>query len=125
LRKSKVVYVIQFTGGAIADIKTIIPKQLKGPLQKELLGKVATDPVAYSLELRNELAGYRSFPWREYRVVFRVFDDRRVVAVVGVGLRSPQSSENIYRRLERLARTGELAQGVLFSLRGFADKDSR
>ena len=124
MRKSKVVYVIQFTAGAIADIKTIIPKQLKGPLQKELLGKVATDPVAYSHELHNELAGYRSFPWREYRVVYKVFDDLRVAAVVGLGLRSAQSSENIYRRLERLARTGELAQRLLFSLRGFTEKGS-
>jgi len=123
LRRSKSTYVLKFTSGAVADIKTIIPRQLKGPLQKELLAKVTTEPVACSHELHNELAGYRSFPWREYRVVYKVFDDLRVVAVVGLGLRSAQSSENIYRRLERLARTGELAQGLLFSLRGFTEKD--
>jgi len=123
LRRSKSTYVLKFTSGAVADIKTIIPRQLKGPLQKELLAKVTTEPVACSHELHNELAGYRSFPWREYRVVYKVFDDLRVVAVVGLGLRSAQSSENIYRGLERLARTGELAQGLLFSLRGFTEKD--
>jgi len=79
----------------------------------------AADPVAGSHELRQELEGCRSFTRQDYRVVYKIFDDMRAVAVVGVGLHSPQSSENIYRRLERLARTGELAQGVLFSLRGF------
>ena len=77
------------------------------------------DLVACSHELHNELAGYRSFPWREYRVVYKVFDDLRVLAL---GLRSAQSSGNIY--LERLARTGEWAQGLLFSLRGFTEKGS-
>jgi mRNA-degrading endonuclease RelE of RelBE toxin-antitoxin system len=113
------VYVLKFTSDAVADIKTVIPKHLKGPLQKELLEKVATDPVGCSHELQEDLAGYRSFTWQEYRVVYKIYDDVLAIAVVGVGLHSPQSAENIYRKLEVLARTGELAQGVLFSLRGF------
>ncbi len=112
-------YVLKFTGSAVADIKTVIPKHLKGPLQKELLEKVALDPLGSSHELQGDLIGYRSFTWQRYRIVYRVFNDLLAVAVVGVGLRSPQSAENIYRKLEVLARTGELAQGVLFSLRGF------
>lgn len=112
-------YVLKFTSDAVADIKALIPKNLKGPLKKELLEKVAINPIGCSHELHEDLDGYRSFRWREYRVVFRIFDDLKAIAVVGVGLRSPQSAENIYRKLEVLARTGELAQGVLFSLRGF------
>jgi mRNA-degrading endonuclease RelE of RelBE toxin-antitoxin system len=113
------VYVLKFTASAVADIKTIIPKHLKGPLREDLLKKVAANPVGCSRELRNDLAGYRSFTWQDYRVVYKVFDDLRAVAIVGIGPRSPQSSENIYRKLEMLAKTGELAQGVLFSVRGF------
>jgi mRNA-degrading endonuclease RelE of RelBE toxin-antitoxin system len=113
------VYVLKFTGNAVADIKTLIPKHLKGPLRNALLEKVAIDPLGCSHELHEDLAGYRSFRWQDYRIVFKVFDDLKAIAVVGVGLRSPQSAENIYRKLEVLARTGELAQGVLFSLRGF------
>ncbi len=112
-------YVLKFTSSAVADVKIIIPKHLKGPLQKQLLEKVAMDPLGCSHELHEDLDGYRSFTWQEYRIVYKVFDDLRAVAIVGVGLRSPQSAENIYRKLEVLARTGHLAQGVLFSLRGF------
>ena len=111
-------YVLKFTATAVADVKAV-PRHLKGPLQKELLDKVAVDPMACSHELHEDLAGYRSFAWQEYRVVYRVFEDLKAVAIVGAGLRSPQSTENVYRKLETLARTGELAQGVLFSLRGF------
>jgi mRNA-degrading endonuclease RelE of RelBE toxin-antitoxin system len=117
-------YVLKFTSDAVADIKTVIPKHLKGPLQKELLEKVAIDPVGCSHELHQDLSGYRSFTWQQYRVVYKIYDDLLAVAVVGVGLRSPQSAENIYRKLEVLARTGELAQGVLFSLRGFTKDPS-
>lgn len=112
-------YVLKFTGTAVADIKAVIPKHLKGPLRKDLLEKVAVDPLGCSHELREDLAGYRSFVWQDYRVVYKIFDDLKAIAVVGVGLRSAQSTENVYRRLETLARTGKLAQGVLFSLRGF------
>jgi mRNA-degrading endonuclease RelE of RelBE toxin-antitoxin system len=113
------VYVLKFTGDAVVDIKTVIPRHLKGPLKKELQDKVAVDPKGCSHELQRDLMGYRSFTWQEYRVVYRIFEDLKAIAVVGVGLRSAQSRENIYRRLEVLAQTGELAQGVLFSLRGF------
>ena len=112
-------YVLKFTSNAVADAKTIVPKHLKGPLQKELRDKIAVDPIGCSHELHEGLEGYRSFPWQESRVVYRVFEDLKAVAIVGVGLRSAQSTGNVYRKLEALARTGKLAQGVLFSLRGF------
>ena len=117
-------FVLKFTGDAVADVKTLIPKHLKGPLQKELAEKVAVDPAGCSHGLHEDLDGYRSFIWQDYRIVYKVFDDLKAVAVVGVGLRSPQSTENIYRKLEALARTGKLAQGVLFSLRGFTKSAS-
>ena len=112
-------YVLKFTGSAVADIKSVIPKHLRGPLKKAMLDKIACDPLGCSHELHGGLLGYRSFAWQQFRVVYRVFEDIRAAAVVGVGLRSPQSAENIYRKLEVLARTGQLAQSVLFSLRGF------
>ena len=113
-------YVLKFTSDAVADIKFVLPKNLRGPLKKELLEKVAEDPVGCSHELVGVLKGFRSFAWQEYRVVYQIFDDLHAIAVVGVGMRSPQSAKNIYRKLEALAQTGRLAQGVLFSLRGFS-----
>ena len=117
-------YVLKFTDGAVADLK-LIPKHLKNVLKKELLEKVRTDPLACSKELKGLLKEFRSFQWQRYRVVFRVFPELRAVAIVGVGLRSPQSTANVYRKLEMLAATGQLAQGVLFSMRGFSEPPSK
>lgn len=117
-------YAIQFPSSALADIKSI-PKHLREPIKKELLKKVALDPVGCSKELHGKLHAYRSFVWQEYRIVYRVFFELRVVAVVGIGSRSPQSVDNIYRRLEALANAGELAADVLFSLRGFSEGEDR
>ena len=111
--------VLKFTEDAVADIKAAISKNLRGSLKKALLESVARDPVGYSRELRGELEGYRSFKWQEYRVVCKIFPDLRAIAVAGVGLRTAESTGNIYRRLETLAKAGELAQGILFSIRGF------
>jgi mRNA-degrading endonuclease RelE of RelBE toxin-antitoxin system len=68
-------YVLKFTSEAVADIKSIVPKHLRGPMQKELVEKVATDPIGCSKELQRELSGYRSFTSQKYRVVYRVFDE--------------------------------------------------
>jgi hypothetical protein len=84
-----------------------------------LLARVAVDPAACSRELRQHLDGNRSFTWQGYRVVYRVFEELNAVAVVGVGVRSAQC-----RKPETLARTGKLAEGVLFSLRGFSKPTS-
>lgn len=111
-------YILKFTDDAVADIRTI-SKEQKNTLRKALLSELVPDPKGRSKALRKQLDGFRSFAHGEYRVVFKIFDDLRAIAVVGVGLRSPQSTDNIYRKLEKLAATGELAQGVLFSIRRF------
>ena len=113
-------YVLKFTDSAVADVR-LIPKHLRNALRKELLDKVRVDPFGCSKELKDPLKEFRSFQWQGYRVVYRIFPELRAVAIVGVGLRSPQSTANIYRKLERLADAGQLAQGVLFSIRGFSE----
>ncbi len=111
-------YILKFTDAAVADVRAI-PKGLRNLLRKALAGALARDPIGQSKELKRELAGFRSFAVKDYRVVFKIFEDLEVIAVVGIGLRAPHSRENIYRKLERLAAAGQLAQGVLSSIRRF------
>jgi len=113
-------YALKFTSAALADIRSI-PKHLRNRLKKELQNKVSKDPIACSKELQRELTDFRSFSFGDYRVVYKVLDNLKVVAFVGAGLRSPQSQTNIYRKLETLAKSGELAQIVLFSLKGASE----
>lgn len=113
-------YAVKFTRCGLADVKAL-PKNVKNGLRKQLAGTLARDPVGCSEELQAPLTGFRSFHWRQYRIVFRVFPALRVVAIAGVGKHSKSAREDIYRRLEALVKTASLADSVLVSLRGLLD----
>ena len=110
-------YVLKFTEFELADVRRL-PKNTRNALKKELLNKIATDPEGHSEGLQGALRGYRSFHWRDYRGVFRVFPGLQAVAVVGIGKHAAKA--DIYRRLEVLVSSGQLADKVLVSLRGFS-----
>ena len=112
-------YVIQFTDDGLADVKAL-PKNTKNSLRKEIQEKLARDPYGCSSELDEPLKGWRSFPYRNYGVVFRVYEDLRAIAIAGIGQRLPQSRSDIYKKLEALALEGKLAERVLKALRGFS-----
>lgn len=114
-------YAIKFTDEGLADVKAL-SRSARNSLRKEIAGKLARDPYGCSTELRAPLRGWRSFHHRHYGVVFKVYEDLRAIAVAGVGRRLPQSSPDIYKKLEALAAEGKLAESVLSVLRGFPSR---
>lgn len=113
-------YILKFTDSALTSIKAL-PKNARNALKKELLKTVRINPERCSCELHGPLQHYRSLHWRDYRVVFRIFVELKIVAIVGIGAHSSDEKEDVYRRLEALVGTGKLAETVLASLRGFTD----
>lgn len=87
---------------------------------KAINEKVAQDPLGCSTELREPLDGWRSFHFRNYRVVFKVYEDLLAIAIGGIGERLPQSQSDVYKHLEAIAAEGKLANRVLIALRGFS-----
>ena len=112
-------YVIQFTDDGLGDARAL-PKNTRNSLRKEIQQKLARDPYGCSSELDEPLKGWRSFHHRNYRVVFKVYDDLRAMAIAGMGRRLPPSRSDIYKKLEALALEGKLAERVLKALRGFS-----
>ena len=110
-------YQVRFSSEAHADIKAL-PKSIRNSLKKELM-KLAADPVNLSLELREPLQGFRSYHWRNYRVVFIVSAELKSIAIAAVGKRIPGTHADVYRKLEQLAREGKLAEQLLSALRRF------
>jgi hypothetical protein len=66
------------------------------------------------------LAGWRSFHFGEYRVIYKVFDDLLAVAIAGVGKHDAEAALDVYRRLEAVAKTGKLAEAILLTLNGLS-----
>jgi len=116
------VYQIQFTDGGLRDAKAL-PKNIRNHLARSLRDKLARDPEGCSEQLRQPLDGWRSFHSGKYRIIFRLYKDLKVIAVAGIGKHSPLATQDIYRKLEMLARSGRLAEEILATLRSFSTKD--
>jgi mRNA-degrading endonuclease RelE of RelBE toxin-antitoxin system len=115
-------YQIQFTDDGLRDVKAL-PKNVRNSLSKELRNKLAKDPEGCSAKLREPLAGWRSFHSGKYRVIFKLYKDLKLIAVAGIGAHSSQATQDIYRKLELLAKKGRLAADILATLRLFSHKD--
>lgn len=114
-------YVIQFTDDGLANVKAL-PKSVRNSLKAVLQQRLSNNPEGRSVELEGLLAGWRSFHGRKYRIVFKVYEDLKTIAIGGVGERQPGSQADIYRKLEALAASGKLAENVLRVLRGFSHR---
>ena len=112
-------YISKFTSDALEDIKSL-PKNVKNALKKQFEEVIHRNPDC-SDPLEGQLAGFRSFHFEEYRVVYKVFEDLRGIAVVGVGKKDKDSRYSaLYQKLEALATSGKLADTVLQTMRLFS-----
>ncbi len=111
-------YQVRFTREAVEDVKGL-PKNVQNSLKKEIR-ELAADPLGPSLELREPLKGWRSYHWRNYRIIFRVFVDLETIAIAAIGKRLPRSQRDVYQKLERLAREGKLAEKILKAVKEFS-----
>jgi mRNA-degrading endonuclease RelE of RelBE toxin-antitoxin system len=115
------VYSSKFTPDALADIKRL-PKNVRAALKREFEKKLHINPINCSEPLTGDLKEFRSFHYREYRVVFQVFEDIKAISVVGVGQKDADHHAEIYQHLEKLAKNGKLAEKVLETYRAISVK---
>lgn len=108
-------YRSHFTAVALQDVKAS-PKNVRNPLKKEFEKKIHVDPIGCSEPLTGQLENFRSFHFRDYRVVYRVFPNLSAVSVVGIGKKDEGHQAEIYQKLEALAKQGKLAEAVLRAL---------
>jgi mRNA-degrading endonuclease RelE of RelBE toxin-antitoxin system len=115
-------YSSKFTSQALEDIKRL-PKNVRNSLKREFTQKIHVHPAECSEALSPPLEAFRSFHYRDYRVVYQVLEDLKIVAVVGVGRKDRHHQGEIYKRLEDLARSGKLAAAVLETYRSISATD--
>ncbi len=65
------------------------------------------------------MAGWRSFHCGKHRVIFKLYERLKLIAIAGIGQHPSQATQDIYRKLELLAKRGRLAEDILAALRGF------
>lgn len=109
-------YRSKFTPEALEDVKRL-PKNVRNSLKAEFRKRIHLDPMGCSEGLTGPLEGFRSYHSGKYRVIYRVFEDIKVVAVVGIGKKDAGHQAEIYKKLETLAASGKLAAAVLETFR--------
>jgi mRNA-degrading endonuclease RelE of RelBE toxin-antitoxin system len=112
-------YRSKFTDNALEDVRKL-PKNIRNALKKEFEKKIHANPFNCSEELSGILEHYHSFHYGNYRVVYRVFEDIKIVSVVGLVNKNKDHRTGLYKRLEDLAKRGRLAEAVLETYRSIS-----
>jgi mRNA-degrading endonuclease RelE of RelBE toxin-antitoxin system len=99
---------LRYTPDAGADIERL-DGSLRNQLRKVLEKKLAVDPEGYGSPLRGPLTNYWKHEFGRHRVIYRIYPELHVVAVCAVGIRRQGDTDDIYRQLESVVKTGRLA----------------
>jgi mRNA interferase RelE/StbE len=104
-------YSIAFTGDAFGDVKAL-DGSIKSKLKKVLTKKLAMDPQGYGLPLRSPLNLYWKHEFAAHRVIYRIYEEKRLVVVCAVGSRKQGDAADVYKQFQALAQTGKVAQQI-------------
>ena len=96
----------------IAELDGSIRKQLRTALEK----KLAVHPLQYGEPLTGVLQGFWSYHFAAHRVIYRVYEERRLVLVCAVGARRAGHRSDVYRHFQTLVAAGKTAQQILAAL---------
>lgn len=113
-----------FTADACGDIKAL-DGSIKNKLRKALTKKIATDPHGYGLPLRSPLNLYWKHEFAAHRVIYRIYEDRRLVVVCAVGPRKQGDAADVYKQFQALAQTGKVAQQIAEVLGSLAPRKKK
>ena len=104
-------YSIVFTDDAFGDVKAL-DGSIKARLKQFLTKKLAMDPQGYGLPLRSPLNLYWKHEFAAHRVIYRIYEDKRLVVICAVGPRKQGDAEDVYEQFQALAQTGKVAQQI-------------
>jgi mRNA interferase RelE/StbE len=104
-------YSIVFTNDAFADVKAL-DGSIKSKLKKVLTKKLAMDPQGYGLPLRSPLHLYWKHEFAAHRVIYRIYEEKRLVVVCAAGPRKQGDAADVYEQFQALAQTGKVAQQI-------------
>lgn len=61
-----------------------LPKPIREVIRKAIEKKLTVDPIAFGKPLRYSLKGYRRLRVGDYRVIYRIIEDKVVVMIIDI-----------------------------------------
>jgi len=111
LSEAEARYTVAFTNDAFADVKAL-DGSIKNRLKKVLTKKLAMDPQGYGLPLRSPLNLYWKLEFAAHRLIYRIYEEKRLVVICAVGPRKQGDADDVYEHFQALAQTGKVAQQI-------------
>lgn len=79
----KTKYIIEYDTDIEEKLREL-PKSVRGMIRKAIEKKLMVDPITFGKPLRYSLKGYRRLRVGDYRVVYRIIDDKVLVMIVDI-----------------------------------------
>ena len=77
-------YQIEYLESAVKDDIPLLPKKIKTTIKNAIEERLMTDPIGFGKPLRYSLKGHRRLRVGDYRVVYRILQNQRVVIIVAI-----------------------------------------
>ena len=97
--------------GAFQDVRAL-DGSIKSKLKKVLTKKLARDPQGHGLPLRSPLSQFWKHEFATHRMIYRIYEDERLVVICAVGPRRQGDAASVYRQFQALAQAGKVAQQI-------------
>ena len=104
-------YSSAFTEDAFGDVKAL-DGTIRNKVKKVLTKKLAMDPRGYRLPLRSPLQPYWNHEFASPRLIYRIYEEKKLVLACAVGPRKQGEAADVYVQLQTLAQTGSAAQQI-------------
>ena len=119
---SKDYYRVKLVASAKDDLRRIARKYGKKTYEtvRDLIRDLEFDPVKKGEPLRGRLSGLFSRHYSRFRIIYRVDGREFTVIVIAAGWHEKDSRTDVYRVIERLVESGEIA---IRQQEGSSDRD--
>lgn len=77
----KIKYIIEYDVDIVEKLQ-VLPKSIKEMIRKAIEKKLTVDPIAFGKPLRYSLKGYRRLRVGDYRVLYKIIEDKVLVIIV-------------------------------------------
>jgi addiction module RelE/StbE family toxin len=77
-------YQINYLASVVSDDIPLLPKRMRNSIKKAIEERLMIDPIGFGKPLRYSLRGHRRLRVGDYRIVYRIDSEEKIVLVIAI-----------------------------------------
>lgn len=77
-------YSLEYLESVVKDDIAALPKRFSQSIKRAIEERLVVDPIGFGKPLRYSLSGHRRLRVGDYRIVYRVNDNKKIVTIVAI-----------------------------------------